>query len=466
MTQCSFSSLPAETVCSILKAVLDDIVQDDMMVTPEPEHQLLAGGLTFPHTMASVCKRWRDIVSSTPELWTRIFWMIDVLYDEGRHPIKSQLEKSGSYPVHLTIINSWSHSHGIRVILHHIEPYLQRLKSLRMANFYEAHHRPYLDTLIGYAPQLESLHLTDGKHVHHCTDSKSRLKLDCPALRIFRIDRIVACNLNHRWLKNNLTHVELVTISCGPDSHDQTYGPQAVKLCQALEAIPRQIPCLTLDNLRLSHSCLPSIHQAGVGIGAEQVILRISIDALAAIDDGCQTIVIEQCNSVHDLQSISLPSSSKSLVLDGCSSKEPRRVPDARTWDGDTVTITNSHSSCIEIILHLLGAPFNDHTCYLWRHVTTLKLVANGDSVLDLPLTLLKAMIGSRKEATGKNSLSGKNDEGNVELESVRPLMVFHVHGGQHLSCMERAWFKERVTDFVWDYKREVRSGLYAGNLM
>lgn len=455
MSQCSFSSLPAETVFSILKAVLEDIVQDDMMITPEVEHQMLAGGLPFTHTMALVCRRWRDIVYSAPELWTRIFWIINVPEMEGHHHINSQLEKSGSYPVHLTIFNSWSHKRGIRVILHCIAPHLQRLKSLRMANFYEAHNQPHLDTLKGYAPQLQSLQLTDGKHIHHCTNLKSRLKLDCPALRIFHVDKIVAYNLNHQWVKNNLTHIESMTISCGSGSDGRTCSVQAVGLCRTLEAVPRRIPCLTLDNLQLSDSGMAIINQAGVKIGADQVILRESIDALAAIEDVCQTIVIEQCDSIHDLQTISLPSSLRSLKLVGCGSTEPRRVPDTRTWDGDTVTITNSHSSSIEIILHLLGAPFNDHSCSLWRHVTTLKLVANGDFVLNLPMTLLKAMISSRQGAAGQDNSSGKNEEDNVGLESVRPLMVFHVHGGQPLSLKERTWFEKRVKDFVWDYKRK-----------
>ncbi|KAG1820817.1 uncharacterized protein BJ212DRAFT_1297322 [Suillus subaureus] len=451
MSQCSFSSLPAEIVFSILKAVLEGIVQDDMVITPEAEHWILAGGLPFPHSMALVCRRWRDIVSSTPELWTRIFWMISVPEEEDRHRINSQLEKSGNYPVHLTIINSWCHKRGIRIILHRLAPHLQQLKSLRMANFYEAHDLPHLDTLTGYAPQLESLQLTDGKHIHHCTNFKSRLKLDCPALRIFHVDIIVAYNLDHRWLKNNLTHVEFMTISCGSS---RIRSAQAVMLSRALQAVPRRIPCLTLDNLQLPDSSLVSINQADIKIGAEQVILRTSIDALAAIDDDCQTIVIEKCDSVHDLQRISLPSSSRSLELDGCDSKEPRRVPDTRTWDGDAVTITNSHSSCIEIILHLLGAPFNDYSCSLWCHVTTLKLVANGDFVLNLPLTLLKAMITSRQGAAEQKSLSGKNNEHNVELNGVRPLMVLHVQGGQPLSREESVWFEKRVRDFVWDYKR------------
>ncbi|KAG2031406.1 hypothetical protein BDR03DRAFT_972606 [Suillus americanus] len=75
-TRCSFQSLPTETKCSILKTVLESMVEDDMMATPEDENQVLAGGLPFPHTMALVCRHWRNIVSSTPELWTRISWAL------------------------------------------------------------------------------------------------------------------------------------------------------------------------------------------------------------------------------------------------------------------------------------------------------------------------------------------------------------------------------------------------------
>ncbi|KAG1736807.1 hypothetical protein EDB19DRAFT_1720475 [Suillus lakei] len=120
-SQCFLHSLPTETICSILKAVLDDIVKNDM-------HRVLAGGLPFPYTMALVCRHWRDIVSSTHELWTRIFC---VLPQEKLQWMSSQMEKTGSYPVHLTIINKDDTTHEIYPILRLVTPHLQRLRSLR-----------------------------------------------------------------------------------------------------------------------------------------------------------------------------------------------------------------------------------------------------------------------------------------------------------------------------------------------
>ncbi|KAG1767992.1 hypothetical protein EDD22DRAFT_874189 [Suillus occidentalis] len=102
-----FESLPSETLCSILKFALQDIIDDDMMTTAEAKHRVIAGGLPFPHTMASVCRQWRDVVSSAPELWTRIFC---VMPHKRRHQtLTSQLQKSHGHPV-LDIDHKVAHS--------------------------------------------------------------------------------------------------------------------------------------------------------------------------------------------------------------------------------------------------------------------------------------------------------------------------------------------------------------------
>ncbi|KAG1876319.1 hypothetical protein F4604DRAFT_693258 [Suillus subluteus] len=145
MVRCSFQSLPTETKCSILKTVLESMVEDDMMATPENEHQVLAGGLPFPHTMALVCRHWRNIVSSTPELWTRICCVLPL--EDQR--VTSQLKKAGSYPVHLIIKqNLLSRRHPLSLISSH----LQRLKSLIMTNVFDGYGRFELSALTGDAP--------------------------------------------------------------------------------------------------------------------------------------------------------------------------------------------------------------------------------------------------------------------------------------------------------------------------
>lgn len=54
----------------ILKAAPDDII---ISTSSQLTNGLLLGGLRFPHTMALVCKHWRNVVFSSPGLWTRIF---------------------------------------------------------------------------------------------------------------------------------------------------------------------------------------------------------------------------------------------------------------------------------------------------------------------------------------------------------------------------------------------------------
>ncbi|KAG1823571.1 uncharacterized protein BJ212DRAFT_1476439 [Suillus subaureus] len=211
-------------------------------------------------------------------------------------------------------------------------------------------------------------------------------------------------------------------------------------ISRALQAIPRRIPCLILDNLQF-YDALAVSHN--IAIQAEKVVMRTCIrGALAAFNGDCQSLVLQECDAIHELRCISLPPSN-SLELDGCAAKFGMRwIPKTRPWNGDTVIVTNSHSSCIKIILYFLGAPFARRSCSLWPRVTTLKFIAKGDFVMEFPLIILKAMVSSRREAAGQENL-GK--------DSVRPLMVLHVHGAQPLPCEEKMWFKKQVRDFVWD---------------
>ncbi|KAG1776353.1 hypothetical protein EV702DRAFT_346756 [Suillus placidus] len=312
-----------------------------------------------------------------------------------------------------------------------------------MTDVFDGHDN--LGTLTGVAPQLDYLRLTDIRRYDCFTPLESCLKLECPALRTLYVDNNIACNLDHQWLKNNMQHIEVMTIYGGYPINRST----PIALSQALQAIPRR-PCLILDNLQFYS---PLVGNHSITIWAEKVILRTFIrSALAALDGDCQTIVLQECDSIHELRCISLPPSN-SLELDGCAAKLTMRwIPKTRPWNGDTVTITNSHSSCISIILYLLGAPFARRSCSLWPRVTTLKLVVKGDFVMEFPLVLLKEMVSSRREAAGQENL-GKEDEelDSMGYDSVRPLMVLHVHGAQPLPRKEKMWFKKQVRDFVWD---------------
>ncbi|KAG1748108.1 hypothetical protein EDB19DRAFT_2022926 [Suillus lakei] len=128
-------------------------------------------------------------------------------------------------------------------------------------------------------------------------------------------------------------------------------------------------------------------------IGAEKVILLRSIDALAVIDDDCQTIVFRNCNYIEATRVVP---SSKSLEFDGYTSRELRQsTPQtSRKW---------------RLFLHevFLGAPLSGRIMgssqSRWPRVTTLKLLAKGDFVMKFPLNTLKRMISGRREAAGQS---------------------------------------------------------------
>ncbi|KAG1800272.1 uncharacterized protein HD556DRAFT_1342037 [Suillus plorans] len=461
LTRASVKLLPSETLCSIFRFALEDIIEDDMKTTAEAEHRVIAGGLPFPHTMASVCRQWRDVISSAPELWTRIFC---VMPNKSRRQtltdLTSQLQKAHGYPVHLTIVNKHNHLKQKEVprILNFIALHIGQLKSLRIRNFYGLYIKEYCDTLAGHAPQLECLQVT-GPKILGCWTTREHLpplfKLDCPTLRILHIDHKVAHSLDHQWLKNNLTNVESVTLSFGDEL--PCYGPSYSvpdDVPKALNAVPGRIPCLIIDGLQFPFQTISRIKREGLQIGAEKVVVRGCMKVLAIVDDHCKTIVIRDCEVVEDPRIRRFPSSD-TLEFDECFGSSLEMAPLTPSWNGDTVTITNSNSLCMKAIFVLLGAPFKDSSCSLWPRVTTLKLVANGDFILRFPFKMLKAMISSRREAAGQENL-GKND---VELDAigfkgVRPIMVLHVHGGHGLLRKEREWFEEQVRDFVWDCKK------------
>ncbi|KAG1749081.1 uncharacterized protein EDB91DRAFT_1334460 [Suillus paluster] len=212
-----------------------------------------------------------------------------------------------------------------------------------------------------------------------------------------------------------------------------------------LRAIPRRIPCLTLDGLYMTRSTIITM-QSSMKIGADKVILRRCIEGLAVIDDNCQTIVLHRCDSVEDLCGIPLPPSN-SMEFDECASNDSHIMSSTCKWNGDTVTIMNSDSSCIKVILVFIGAPLNGHVFCRWPRVTTLKLTAKGDFVMKFPVGMLKAIISSRREVAGQENL--EKDDNGMDSESFHPIKVLHVHGGPALSRKESTWFEEHVRDFV-----------------
>jgi hypothetical protein len=152
----------------------------------------------------------------------------------------------------------------------------------------------------------------------------------------------------------------------------------------ALNAIPGRIPCFIIDGLQFSFQTISEFKHEGLKIGAEKVVVRGCMKVLDMVDEYCKTIVIRDCEFAEDPRTRRLPSSN-TLEFDGCFGGTLEMAPLTPSWDGDTVTVTNSDSLCMEAIFVLLGAPFKDSTCSLWPRVTTLELVAKGHSFPNSP---------------------------------------------------------------------------------
>jgi len=177
-------------LCGILKAVLEGIVEQEMMMGPVENDRVLTENFSFPNTMALVCRRWRDIVSSAPELWTRIFCMFP---EKNKQTLDFQLKKTGkTIPIDLTIVKT--------------DP-----------------------TLRGDAPLLECLQLSS---------YFTGIGLNCSHIRILALQGYMVPFLSHRWAKENLANIDPVTIT------GDKYGA-----CLGLNMLPRWIHCLTKRNV-------------------------------------------------------------------------------------------------------------------------------------------------------------------------------------------------------------------------
>ncbi|KAG1748107.1 hypothetical protein EDB19DRAFT_1825827 [Suillus lakei] len=139
--------LPAETLCTILKAALDNVVEDDMMITPEAEHRMLEGGLPFPHTMAL-------ILCHAPEGWPA--------------DVEVTAEEDGELST----------------------PHIG-LKSLRIWNPFDEYDQHHFNILTGCAPWPECLQFIDARSSgYYIPDAQEAFfQIDYPALEIFHIDQ-------------------------------------------------------------------------------------------------------------------------------------------------------------------------------------------------------------------------------------------------------------------------------------
>ena len=458
MGPCFIHLLPTETLCSILKAALEDIVEQDMMGAPNEKDRVLVGDLPFPNTMALVCRRWRDIVSSAPELWTRIFCILP----EGRdaQTLDFQLKKAGnSIPIDLTILADFGCKEGLipddKALLS-IAPHVRRLRSLRIHCIMLSWiHHPIFDALTGDTPLLECLRLSYLGDVYGRRMWQPLLGLKCPRIRVFAIQGKLVHYINHQWLKENLADVKFVTIS------RYGYRYNATPSQGMWNPFPRWIPCLILDQVDISSE------DDSLQIGAEKLILRGGEGGVTStfIDDNCKIIAMHGWDIFRERSWFRRLPLSNTLEFDGCQSSSPLqsqymslRGPKTYTWNGDTVIIMNSNLHTIDIVLAMLMATSEGHKGFMvrwgfmWPRVTTLTLMARDDFVMELPVEQLKAMINCRWKAAGKSG-TAKAESNDMNYKGVLPIMMLRVYGGPPLSHSDRSWFKEKVKDFVWDYK-------------
>jgi len=96
-------NLPLELVSNILALCNPSPVETDEEFTSSPLPNAPLSTLRYQFSLGTVCKTWRNIVRSTPQLWTNIY--IRFPTKRGKLPQKElllSLRLSGSLPLHIT----------------------------------------------------------------------------------------------------------------------------------------------------------------------------------------------------------------------------------------------------------------------------------------------------------------------------------------------------------------------------
>jgi len=103
-------NLPLELVSNILALCNPSPVETDEEFTSSPLPNAPLSTLRYQFSLGTVCKTWRNVVRSTPQLWTNIY--IRFPTKRGKLPQKElllSLRLSGSLPLHITAWMRWDY---------------------------------------------------------------------------------------------------------------------------------------------------------------------------------------------------------------------------------------------------------------------------------------------------------------------------------------------------------------------
>lgn len=218
------SILPAEIVSEIFIHVL---------LPPYPICPPLAG-ISSPTQLTHVCRKWREIASSTPSLWRAI--TIPHSWDLGRSFVQTWLRRSGSCPLSLHMdkpkLTGWSTTKFPEILVPHRTRW--EYVSLHLLNWCSD-----LLEIIGPMPLLREMKLDASCGIwHYCTHSTSLPTVFCeaPHLRSMTFVNYTFPSIGFPW--SQLTSLSLVCIHVDVCSKllQQTVNLVHCKVC-AVDAV-------------------------------------------------------------------------------------------------------------------------------------------------------------------------------------------------------------------------------------
>ena len=393
----------------------------------------------FPYAVASVCSRWRDILSTVPVFWTRIVILIDT-NPTLSSAIQSYLTWTHDIPLDVIVMrmpgtfDEDDPDERVRVaaVMKLLGPHVHRCRSLQFDVTYSSSLPSLRQDFYGVACGLEELVLEcrvddGGNESSHTVEHRT---FEYPILRTLVIDCrnfMDSCMIDARPF-NNVTHLQILHFS--PSEGDG----ERLSLYRVLQTLQkfRELRSLTLSDIEFdfasgsypdsSFPLLPST------VTFEDLSGEIVAEFFRVTNANPHDTIITSCSACSTDTSGTISSSNLTL-------EEITAGPDLTKFLGDW----HGH------ILSLQNCPgFNDSVLRM------CEVAAPNMSELrisDCP----NFSVGALREMLDRRSKLAAYSDNQWDLPPFSPITVLTVEGcGPLISSEDLKWFQGHLSYFYW----------------
>lgn len=220
---------------SVVRRVPVDVWREIFLFCHPPQHRMIMSFSQIPLLLTQVCRSWRSVALSTPELWTRLYippllvpadpiWSLPFqsvgqpdflagvpnIIHERCQLLKAVLSRSGTLPLSISIETPRMYEYRpYREAIGITQPGTQPLEAL-ILNIFIAMSRVY-DILESHIPRVEEAYISRCM-IDHISEMDTQNILSSPRLRILRIHTLTTMPRYPNFIPSNWANLTIISI--------------------------------------------------------------------------------------------------------------------------------------------------------------------------------------------------------------------------------------------------------------